>query len=70
MTSASTLSVEWQKSSYSTNGGNCIEFSTSLAPQGVVPIRDSKIEDGAALMFSTDAWASFVGGVRREEFSA
>ncbi|WP_405796630.1 DUF397 domain-containing protein [Streptomyces sp. NBC_01506] len=42
MTSARTLPVEWQKSSYSTNGGNCIEYSTSLLEVGAVPVRDSK----------------------------
>nr|WP_308130040.1 DUF397 domain-containing protein [Kitasatospora aureofaciens] len=35
---------------------------------GVVPVRDSKDPDGAALLFSADAWEAFVGGVKAGEF--
>lgn len=66
MTSASTLPVEWQKSSYSNNGGNCVE--TGLGLPGAVPVRDSKDPHGPALMFSPDAWASFVQGVQGGDF--
>ncbi|MGY4959006.1 DUF397 domain-containing protein [Streptomyces nigrescens] len=70
MTSASTLPVEWQKSSYSTNGGNCVEYSRGLVVQGAVPVRDSKAPDGPALVFTTDAWACFVGAVQRGDLSS
>ncbi|WDM15843.1 DUF397 domain-containing protein [Streptomyces lavenduligriseus] len=51
----------WFKSSYSDNGGNCIEVATNLAPtHNVVPVRDSKNTDGAVLNFTTRTWASFI----------
>ncbi|MFJ1704478.1 Scr1 family TA system antitoxin-like transcriptional regulator [Kitasatospora sp. NPDC088346] len=49
----------WFKSSHSdNNGGNCIEVAYNL--DAVVPVRDSKSPEGAALMFPREAWASFV----------
>ncbi|MEU7556812.1 DUF397 domain-containing protein [Streptomyces eurythermus] len=56
-----TESPRWFKSSYSGNGGQCIEVATNLAPtHGVVPVRDSKSTDGAVLNFTTGTWASFI----------
>ncbi|MYR70007.1 MULTISPECIES: DUF397 domain-containing protein, partial [unclassified Streptomyces] len=38
-----TDSPRWFKSSYSNNGGDCIEVAVNLATsRGVVPVRDSK----------------------------
>lgn len=49
----------WRKSTYSDgSGGNCLEVLDGLTE--VVPVRDSKVADGPALMFRADAWASFV----------
>ncbi|MFF9893380.1 DUF397 domain-containing protein, partial [Streptomyces albidoflavus] len=32
----------WHKSSYSANGGDCVEVAANLAPtHGLVPVRDS-----------------------------
>ncbi|KAK1180380.1 DUF397 domain-containing protein [Streptomyces sp. NBS 14/10] len=63
--------AEWLKSSYSgSNGGQCVEFSRSFAPVGVVPVRDSKDPHGPALIFSAEDWSSFVSAVRRGEFPA
>lgn len=54
----------WHKSSYSgASGGDCVEVLDGVPD--VVPVRDSKVTDGPALMFRTDAWASFVGGLKR-----
>ncbi|MGW8695718.1 DUF397 domain-containing protein [Streptomyces eurythermus] len=51
----------WFKSSYSNNGGQCIEVATNLAPtHDMVPVRDSKNADGAVLNFTTRTWASFI----------
>jgi hypothetical protein len=48
----------WRKSTYSgQNSGQCLEVVDGLP---VVPVRDSKDKDGAALVFGADAWASFV----------
>ncbi|MDJ1134126.1 DUF397 domain-containing protein [Streptomyces iconiensis] len=55
----------WRKSSYSSNGGACIEAAADLAvSHGVVPVRDSKNPDGPVLTVSTAAFAAFVGAVR------
>ncbi|MFF9583030.1 DUF397 domain-containing protein [Streptomyces achromogenes] len=55
-----TESPRWFKSSYSNNGGNCIEVAINLAAtHNVVPVRDSKNTDGAVLNFTTDTWSSF-----------
>ncbi|MGW5071356.1 DUF397 domain-containing protein, partial [Streptomyces cyaneofuscatus] len=36
-------SPRWFTSSYSNNGGQCVEVATNLAaPHGIVPVRDSK----------------------------
>ncbi|AEM87313.1 DUF397 domain-containing protein [Streptomyces violaceusniger] len=64
-----TESPRWFKSSYSNNGGQCIEIAANLvASRGVVPVRDSKDPHGPALMFEPTAWSSFVSAVRRGDF--
>lgn len=48
----------WRASTYSSdNGGNCVEVIDGLP---VVPVRDSKDPQGAALVLSDVAWAAFV----------
>ena len=64
-----TESPRWFKSSYSNNGGACVEVAANLAAsRGVVPVRDSKDPSGPALVFPADAFASFVAGVKTGEF--
>ncbi|MFG2227864.1 DUF397 domain-containing protein [Streptomyces sp. NPDC048644] len=64
-----TESPRWFKSSYSSNGGACIEVAANLvASRGVVPIRDSKSPHGPALAFPTGSFASFVAGVKDGQF--
>ncbi|WP_031187535.1 MULTISPECIES: DUF397 domain-containing protein [Streptomyces] len=54
-------SPRWFKSSYSSNGGQCIEVATNLTTsQGVVPVRDSKDPNGPVLTLSPEAWAGLV----------
>ncbi|MFI7312003.1 DUF397 domain-containing protein [Streptomyces hygroscopicus] len=66
-----TESPRWFTSSYSNNGGACVEVAANLvASRGVVPVRDSKDPHGPALMFEPTAWSSFVSAVRRGEFPA
>ncbi|MFJ7907438.1 DUF397 domain-containing protein [Kitasatospora sp. NPDC096204] len=60
------MTLDWFKSSYSSNGGQCIEVSDSLP--GVVPVRDSKDPEGPTLAFPADAWSNFVVAVRSGEF--
>ena len=61
----------WTKSSYSDNGGACIEAATDLAvPHGTVPVRDSKNPGGPVLNLPAAAFASFVTGVKAGAFGA
>ncbi len=51
----------WFKSSYSDNGGDCIETATNLADtHGTVPIRDSKNPHGPVVTVSPTAWSAFI----------
>lgn len=56
----------WRKSSYSGQGGDCVEVADGVA--GVLPVRDSKDPQGPALVFPAAAWRAFVAGVRAGEF--
>lgn len=67
MNCASDLSVKWRKSTYSDNGGNCIETAAGFI-LGTVPVRDSKDPSGPALMFGADAFTAFVDAVKAGEF--
>ncbi|MFC9244452.1 DUF397 domain-containing protein [Streptomyces sp. NPDC057136] len=64
-----TESPRWFKSSYSNNGGDCVEVAANLvASRSVVPVRDSKNPSGPVLNFPAGSFASFVAGVKAEEF--
>ncbi|MFD7883149.1 DUF397 domain-containing protein [Streptomyces bauhiniae] len=66
-----TQSPRWFKSSYSNNGGQCIEVATNLLPaHGVIPVRDSKVTAGAVLELPAAAFSSFVTGVKNGHFGA
>ncbi|MEV7054203.1 DUF397 domain-containing protein [Streptomyces microflavus] len=66
-----TVSPRWFKSSYSDNGGNCIEVAVNfVASQGIVPVRDSKNVDGPVLDVRTAAFSAFVAGVQAGKFDA
>lgn len=68
MTSA-TESPRWFTSSYSDNGGACVEVAVNLAvTHGVVPVRDSKSPDGPVLDLPARSFASFVAGVQAGEY--
>ena len=62
MTEIDLSRAEWQKSSYSSQDGNCVEVAGNLP--GLVVVRDSKEPDGARLMVSTSAWQAFTTRVR------
>lgn len=63
MISASKLPVTWHKSSYSTNGGNCVEVGRGIS--SAVPLRDSKDPHGPALIFEPSAFIAFICAVQR-----
>ncbi|SEC70500.1 protein of unknown function [Streptomyces misionensis] len=53
----------WFKSSYSNeSGGNCLEVADNIP--GLVPVRDSKVPHGPALLLSATAWAPFVASLK------
>lgn len=54
--------LAWRTSSFSGNGGDCVEVAW---PQEVeTAVRDSKNADGPALAFSATRWRSFLTTVR------
>ncbi|MET9350722.1 DUF397 domain-containing protein [Streptomyces termitum] len=56
---------QWFKSSYSSNGGACVEVAGNLAaPQGIVPVRDSKVPAGPVVTVGTSAFAAFITHVK------
>ncbi|MFS0696438.1 DUF397 domain-containing protein [Streptomyces nitrosporeus] len=60
-----TETPHWHKSSYSDNGGNCVEVAANLiGMHGTVPVRDSKNPGGPVLTVPAEAFASFVIGVK------
>ncbi|MFB7559945.1 DUF397 domain-containing protein [Streptomyces brevispora] len=64
-----TESPRWFKSSYSSNGGACVEIAANLAvSRGVVPVRDSKDLSGPTLSFPVASFVSFVAGVKAGGF--
>ncbi|MGH3343640.1 MAG: DUF397 domain-containing protein [Carbonactinosporaceae bacterium] len=58
--------ADWRKSSFSGADNNCVEVAR-LDP-GRVAVRDSKAPSGPALVFPTEQWRTFVGGVRDGRF--
>lgn len=55
-------SASWRKSSYSDGGGgDCVEVANHIS--GVIPVRDSKVPSGPALLFPAAAWTAFVEDV-------
>jgi hypothetical protein len=52
----------WRKSSYSNDeAGSCLEVADGY---DVVPVRDSKVPDGPAVLFSVPEWRAFISAVR------
>jgi hypothetical protein len=58
--------LRWRKSSYSGNGGNCVEVASNRT--GVVAVRDSKDKTGPALGFPPEAWSEFLQRIKLGEF--
>ncbi|MGW0819896.1 DUF397 domain-containing protein [Streptomyces sp. NPDC002845] len=59
--------ADWTKSSYSNNGGNCVE---TAGLDGTVAVRDSKNPNGPALLMPSSAFESFITGIRDGHFDA
>ncbi|MEU8178850.1 DUF397 domain-containing protein [Microbispora hainanensis] len=52
----------WNKSPYSANNCACVEV--ALLTDGNIAVRDSKNQDGPALVFTAVEWDAFISGVR------
>ncbi|RKN45019.1 DUF397 domain-containing protein [Streptomyces hoynatensis] len=62
----STQVPTWIRSSYSSSsGGECVEC--RLPSGDVVPVRDSKVSQGATLRLSAGSWSAFVDALKRGE---
>jgi hypothetical protein len=53
--------MKWRKSSYSQNGGQCIETASG---HGVILVRDTTNRDGGTLSIPSDAWQRFTATLR------
>ncbi|MEU5158807.1 DUF397 domain-containing protein [Streptomyces sp. NPDC020875] len=59
---------EFFTSSYSSNGGNCVQVAANLADTyGIVPVRDSKLPDGPTLTIPAPAFTAFVLGIKGDD---
>jgi hypothetical protein len=58
--------ANWFKSSYSQQGGDCVEI--AHLKHGMVAVRDSKQPSGPALVFTPGEWDAFIAGARDGEF--
>ncbi|MGW7280836.1 DUF397 domain-containing protein [Streptomyces sp. NPDC054844] len=57
--------VGWRKSSYSGNeAGSCLEVVDGHP--GGIPVRDSKVPAGPALLLSTSGWTSFITSLKED----
>ena len=59
----------WRKSSHSNSeGGSCVEVLDDHRSD--VPVRDSKVPQGPALIFHAESWSSFVTAVKAADLRA
>ena len=58
---------KFRKSKKCNGAATCVEV--AFLPDGLVALRDSKMEDGPILLFSYDEWHAFVAGVVEGEFN-
>ncbi|MFD7865809.1 DUF397 domain-containing protein [Streptomyces sp. NPDC057682] len=59
-----TESPRWYTSSYSDNGGACVQVAINLAATGTVPVRDSKNPTGPTLALTPAAYSVFVMDIK------
>jgi hypothetical protein len=64
---ASSAGFTWTRSTYSGGANDCVEVAHGLP--AVLPVRDSKVPAGPAVVFKDTAWGSFVEAVKRGDIS-
>jgi|HubBroStandDraft_6_1064221.scaffolds.fasta_scaffold736652_2 hypothetical protein len=52
----------WRKSTYSNNGGNCIEVTRAITD--MVAVRDSADPEGSTLVFTPHQWTAFTSTLK------
>jgi hypothetical protein len=57
--------AQWRKSTYSGNGGNCVEV--AFSDRGMVGVRDSKNPAGPTLNFTPTEWSAFLTDIQNSE---
>jgi hypothetical protein len=57
------VNERWCKSSYSGQGGDCLEVSHAGC---VASVRDSKRAEGPVLAFPADAWGAFLSQLKAQ----
>ncbi|RAJ40495.1 uncharacterized protein DUF397 [Kitasatospora sp. SolWspMP-SS2h] len=67
MTDVDLSELRWVKSTYSNNGGDCVEVAPAGLP-GRLPVRDSKDPQGPVLVFPEAAFTAFVAAVKSGAF--
>ena len=55
------LASSWRKSSYSDNGGNCVEVANAATD---VKVRDTTNRRGVTLAVNAGVWQDFVSGLK------
>jgi hypothetical protein len=63
LTDSTAYGLTWTKSSYSSDAGQCIEVAAGQIT-GAMPVRDSKVPAGPAVVFSDSIWGAFVDAVK------
>lgn len=58
--------VAWQKSSYSTSQGNCVEM--AALPTGEVAVRNSRHPEGPALVYTRPEIEALILGAKDGDF--
>jgi len=51
----------WMTSSYTNNGGACVQVRST--DEASLDVGDTKVPEGPTLTFPADAWTTFVGSV-------
>jgi Domain of unknown function (DUF397) len=59
--------MNWRKSSYSENSGNCVEVAAEL--DGGQLVRNSHYPEWGEISFTADGWTEFVKAVKERDFA-